>query len=165
MESVLVHHRRHARRADVPDNPESVLEVADAAYWSVWRQRHYPWALLEDGVPVVLLESWSSGGRLTWLVEAVDVLRATVESRAEMVDLVARWSGEPASAVADSEYVRGSAVEAGVVLGFRPLPLSWLGHDRPVELRLDRFGWALTRFDELASWGVDLRPSLSAAAR
>ncbi|MGH1565577.1 hypothetical protein [Mumia sp. DW29H23] len=159
METVLVQHRRRARRADVPDGPESEPDVRAAAYWSLWRQRHFPWAALDDGARVLLLESWSSGARLTWLVEARDVLRVEVASQEEAVEVVSCWSGEPADEVAASAYLAASAVETGLVLGFRADPVAWLGVDRPVDLRLDRNGWALARVDELAAWGVDLRRS------
>ncbi|MDD9348548.1 hypothetical protein [Mumia sp.] len=156
METVLVQHRRRARRTDVPDGPDSDPGVRGRAYWSLWRHRHFPWAALDDGVRVLLLESWSSGGRLTWLVEARDVLRATVSSQDEVVDTVAAWAGESADDVARSDYLVASSVESGLVLGFRAQPVTWLGLERPADLRLDRNGWALARVDELAEWGVEL---------
>ena len=98
----------------------------------------------------------SSGGRLTWLVEARDVLRVTVSSQDEAVDAVAAWSGESVEDLTRSDYLLSSSVESGLVLGFRAEPVSWLGLDRPADLRLDRNGWALARVDELAEWGVEL---------
>ncbi|TNC49509.1 hypothetical protein [Mumia zhuanghuii] len=158
MSAVLVQHRRHRRRADVADGPESADAVRRSAYWSLWGQRHFPWALLAEGERVLLLDSWSSGSRLTWLVEARDVLRASVSSRQEAVTVLSDWMGEPSHDVEASDYLRGSTVESGVVLGWRPSPLAWLGAARPDGLRVERNGWAVARTEDLDAWGVDLTP-------
>lgn len=156
MSAVLVQHRRHRRRADVPEGPESAPALGDAHFWSLWGQRHFPWALLGEGAPVLLLESWSSGSRLTWLAQARDVLHAAVSSRREVVTTVAGWSGQAPEAVESSDYLRGSAVERGVVLGWRPAPVTWLGVPRPDGLRVERNGWAVVRTEDLREWGIDL---------
>ncbi|MFD1827645.1 hypothetical protein [Mumia zhuanghuii] len=158
MSAVLVQHRRHRRRADVADGPDTAEGLRGSAYWSLWGQRHFPWALLDDGSPVLLLESWSSGSRLTWMVEARDVLRVQVSSRLEAVDAVSAWSGERPEDVEASDYLRASAVESGVVLGWRPSPVAWVGVPRPDGLRIERNGWAVARTDDLRAWGVGLAP-------
>ncbi|WP_370614271.1 hypothetical protein [Mumia sp. Pv 4-285] len=164
MKTVLVLHRRRARRADVADGRDSEPQVRDRAYWSLWRHRHFPWALLDEGAPVVLLESWSSGGRLTWLVEARDVVRSTVASRDEAVERIARWSGDRVDEIEASDYLsdprrfadEGAAAAELLLLGFKARPTRWLGLERPAALRIDRNGWALARVDDLEAWGVDL---------
>ncbi|KAA1420071.1 hypothetical protein FE697_019525 [Mumia zhuanghuii] len=163
MKTVLILHRRRARRAEVADGPDSEADVRDRAYWSLWQHRHFPWALVDDGTPVLLLESWSSGARLTWLVEARDVIRSTAGSRDEAIEQVAHWSGEQADDLAATGYFAagrrpdGSETSSGcLILGFKAKPIRWLGLDRPAALRIDRNGWALARVDDLATWGVDL---------
>lgn len=129
-------------------------EVADGFHWNLWKTRQVPFADLSDGAEIVLVDSWPSGGRLTWVVRAKDVVASPYATKDEAVRLVARGLGLQRSVVRSHGYTAGRP-DAGYVLAWSPRPVRRLDLPRPDDMTFLRNGWL--RVDDpvvLRRWGL-----------
>ncbi|MGQ0823775.1 MAG: protein NO VEIN domain-containing protein [Actinomycetota bacterium] len=143
-------------------------QVRDSIHWNLWTKRLLPFNDLTDGTRVVLVQNVNGAGRLTWEVEARDVLAASYRSKRDAVRLIATGLGLDAGYVRNHEYTQGHA-PAGYVLAWRYKPVRRLDLPRPTDLefrRGGRHGW-LSEDDPavLSRWGLSPRARSYAAQR
>jgi hypothetical protein len=129
-------------------------DVARQCHWNLWKIRMQPFNELEDGVHIVLLDSWPGGGRLTWEVEARSVLAERYSSKRSAVRMIANAVDLAEREIAGHPYTIDHPA-SGYVLAFRFQPIRRIGQPRPKDLRLRRHGWA--KVDDAATlrrWGL-----------
>lgn len=129
-------------------------EVADSSHWNLWRVRQPPFNDLADGDDVVLVDSWSGGGRMTWQVRATNVVASDYGSKQDAVRQIARALGLTPAQVRKSEYTaRGPDV--GYLLAWSCRPMRRLDLPRPADMRFRPNG--SLRIDDparLRRWGL-----------
>lgn len=156
MATVLVHNETHSDETTARAALRSKSAVRAAYWWNIWRVRQAPFGTLDEGSPVVLLDSWRGGGLLSWVVEAVDVHTEVFRDKSEAVRAIARWAGEHHRWPLKDPYTDQRHESAGVVIYWRARPIARIDVPRPPQLVLRRNGWCVTDEEELASWGVVL---------
>lgn len=116
-------------------------EVAGMVRWNLWKIRQAPYNEVEDGEPIVLVDSWPGGSRLTWLTRARDVVKCRYSSRKEAAEIIAKAFGLDVMDVLSNAYTASRPVSGHLLaLGFAPVRK--LGLARPSYLHLRRNGWA-----------------------
>jgi len=130
-------------------------EVAQGAHWNLWRTRQPPFKAFEEGSQVVLVDTWPTGGRMTWLVRAKDVVAGPYATKDEGVRLIARGLKIKRAEVRDHDYTTGRP-DAGYVLAWNYVPLKRLDLPRPPGMRFQQNGWlSVDDPSVLKGWGLD----------
>jgi len=149
--SVLFRNNPHRRRPPPLDPPA----VERRCWWNLWQRPQPPFERLELGDPVVLVDSWSTGSRLGWLVEVTHVEHARYASLAEAVETIAASMGIPVARVLADPYTAAKPDGPGVLIAWRARAVSYLDRPRPAGLRFRLTGW-LSVEDPivLRTWGL-----------
>jgi hypothetical protein len=110
-------------------------------YWSLWRQRRFPYGDLEVGDQVLLLDHWRDEDRFSWQLAVAEVEHRHVESKAEAIDHIATMFGLPEDDVADDPYLGAKDEGAGFLIAWRGDGIRRLNLPRPAGFKLSRHGW------------------------
>lgn len=125
MSTVLVHNNAHVSKAEAWESNRKKSDVEGLPYWNIWKQAPPPFHLIEDGSDILLLESWPSGGLISWHVRAERVITARVADKADAVRRISRQTGWTRREILSNPYTRDRPDEASVlILGgqSRPAP-------------------------------------------
>lgn len=166
MSTVLVHNNSFGTEQQARRQLGTAPAIRREHWWNLWRVRQQPYQLIEDGMPVVLLNTWPRGdGELGWLVWASDVHTEQFADKAAAIRAIARWAGQRPRWVLDNTYSDRKPDDAGTVIYWRATPVRHLGLPRPNGLEVGRNGWAVTDTVALAKLGVDIRGDLGGRPR
>ena len=138
----------------------SKQDVAGDGHWNLWTVRMHPFNELEDGIRIVLVDSWPDGSRLSWEVKATKVVTALYSSKRSAIRMIAKAVGWHEREVAAHQYTKDHPQTTGFVLAFRFQPVRRIGRPRPKGLRMRQHGWA--KVDDSATlrrWGVSVAKS------
>jgi hypothetical protein len=140
-------------------------EISDCQWWNLWTRRLAPFNEMADGQRIVLVDSWPRGGRLTWEIEATNVLKASYGSKRDAERRLAGHFNLPVKTVRSEPYTaRGP--DSGYVLGLAYQPVRRVDQPRPPGMRFQPNGWLKVADPALlASWGIQARKPTSAHAR
>src|SRR5437588_10638244 len=150
---MLFHNRAHRTDPGMPTRA-----TVDDTWWSLWRTRQPPFRDLVDGTRIVLVDSWRDGGRLTWEVQATNVLTTAYASKSEAVGLVAKNFGYTRNDVRSETYTAEklrTGPDTGYVLAWACKPVRRLALPRPPTMHFRRNGWLTeSSASVLSVWGI-----------
>lgn len=90
MSTVLIHNNAHASKAQAWESNHRRTDVEGMSYWNIWKRAQPPFHVIEDGTDILLLESWPTGGLISWHVRAERVIAERVANKAEAVGRISR---------------------------------------------------------------------------
>jgi hypothetical protein len=157
----MLFHGDNYRTNGDPGMPSRAWMTNSYRHWNLWMTRRLPYQDLVDGSRITLVDSWTDGGqtlgRLTWEVEAVNVLKMEYSTKAQAIRAIAAQMNETVSYVKGNRYTMNGPVR-GYLLAWQVKPVRRLDLPRPPDMKLGRHGW-LRENDpaRLTAWG--LRPS------
>jgi hypothetical protein len=109
---------------------------------------------LKDGSPVVLVDTWRDGSRLSWQIQAVDVLNVPYNSKEAAIRLISGHLKLTRPIVRANGYTQ-KGPDQGYLLAWRFKPIRRLALPRPADLKLQRHGWlSVDDPGRLAAWGL-----------
>lgn len=161
---VLIHNIAHNSEGEARAANRTRADVTSESYWNLWKAAQPPFQVIQDGVDVLLLESWPGGGVISWHVRAQDVVATRVADKAEAVDRIAKHKGETAEWVLGNDYTYDRPDDISVLIFWNARPIKRLDMDRPDGLKIGRNGWLVTDAETLAAMGVQLKKSQSKPA-
>src|SRR2546425_1052740 len=82
-------------------------EVGEFCHWNMWQLRMMPFHELKDGTRIVMVESWPRGGRLSWEIEASDVVAQAYSSKRVAIRVISDAVGLSESEVRSHPYSEG----------------------------------------------------------
>jgi hypothetical protein len=139
---------------DADPGMPSKADVAPYHHWNLWKTQRQAYAALDEDTPVVLVDTWPGGSRLTWEGMAVSVLKRQYRSKPEAVRLIAKHLGLTQSQVRSNDYTKEKP-DVGYMLVWRFTPTRPVDLYRPVDMKIGRDGY-LVQDDPvvLSGWGL-----------
>lgn len=134
---MLFKNNPHGRRP----TPLDPAAVEGLCWWSLWQRPQPPFERLAVGDPVVLVDSWPTGSRLGWLVEATHAESVRYATKAEAIETIAASMGITEERVLADPYTAGKPDGPGVLIAWRARAVSDLDRPRPAGLRFRLNGW------------------------